>query len=318
MRKVQSYRRYVALGVCIVVGLVPALGSVSEEPVASDLDTSGVAEYVGTWQLSLDLMGNTIELFLAVYDMDGKIGATLDSQQQAEPLTIDEILPRSDGNAGLEMNSKLKFGPSFTIDVRFLMTLEDDELVGTIAERSSSLFSAPFVGVKKDPNELELVQGRRPNPTETRISFEGKKIRITFADLDLDSDDYKSFEEVKDGEIFTFTSSRATKLFTDTDIAFGDNVVKTANVAPDYPGVYSLWLKKVGSGWHLVFNEQPDIWGTRHDPASDVAEIPLELTESDEEFTSFRVKLEKDGDDAARIKMNWGSQQWEAAFAVTQ
>ena len=59
-----------------------------EEPIASDLAVSEVPDYVGTWILTMEIMGREMELFLTIADVDGKVGATLDSERSPEPLAI--------------------------------------------------------------------------------------------------------------------------------------------------------------------------------------------------------------------------------------
>ena len=113
-----------------------------------------------------------------------------------------------------------------------------------------------------------------------------------------------------------FVGGRATKLFTDANITLGDTLVKTENVAKDYPGVYSLWLKRVGDGWHLVFNEEPDIWGTQHNPEADVAEIPLTLGTLEVSQDAFLIKLEKEGETSAVLRLAWGTQEWTANLSL--
>ena len=61
--------------------------------------------------------------------------------------------------------------------------------------------------------------------------------------------------------------NEATVLTTPVDLAFG-----TTRVAK---GAYSLWLKKTGESFQLVFNSQTGQWGTQHDPAKDVASVAM-------------------------------------------
>ena len=55
-------------------------------------------------------------------------------------------------------------------------------------------------------------------------------------------------------------------------------MIATGNQVVGFPGSYGLWLKRVGSGWRLVFNNEPDAWGSQHDPKFDAAEIDLSRT----------------------------------------
>jgi len=94
---------------------------------------------------------------------------------------------------------------------------------------------------------------------------------------------------------------------------FADTVVEAGNVAPDYPGVYSLWLKRMGEDWSLVFNREGDIWGTQHDPAFDVAEIDLEVQLLDSPVEELDWKLEE-ADDGGRLRVLWDRYELSASF----
>ena len=287
------------------------LRALAEKPIPTQLDVSGVRGYVAPWRLSFDLMGNTMEMFLTIVDLDGKVGATLDSATQSEPGAIAEIEKTEDG---LLMNSELTFGGSFTLKVIIAIKLENDELTGTIKD-SGGIFHADLLGVKATQEELDSVQGKRPPPTETRLNFGGRRVRIGFASLDTKTADWDLLQNVAQGEVFLHTLSRATKMYTDLDLRFGDVVIKKENIAKDYPGVYSLWLRRVGEGWNLVFNSQPDIWGTRHRPEFDVAEVPLSVSEIEgEPQERFLVKLTQDDVYSVVLEMTWGNLRWTSRF----
>lgn len=304
---------------CIAVALVAALvmpawqHAAAEDPIATSLDTSQATDFLGNWKIILDLMGNEIELFINIVDLQGKVGATLDSQRQQEPLAIAGI--EREGESIL-LFGELTFGDSFTVDITFTLHKAGDGLRGELAEKSG-IFTAEVVGTLLSDENLGVVQGQRPSPTDTRLNIDGKRIKITFGNLPTDGPDYPELSKVADGEVYTFTRNRATKLFTDLDLTFGDVTVKTENMAKDYPGVYSLWLKKVGDGWSLVFNDQADIWGTRHRPDHDVAEIPLTVNKAKEEQEEFLVKLNKDGNGGS-LKIAWGDTEWSADFSTVQ
>lgn len=313
MRRITLKNR---LGLAAVAFLTAALAlpAVAEEPIATALDVADAKDYLGIWNVKIEVMGNELELILTLADVDGKTGATLDSAQQAEPLAIPEISKTDDG--GLELSGELKFGESFSLDIIINIVRDGDGLGGHIKDKGG-IFSADLVGTAMSQEDVDGVQGRRPDATEARLNIGGKRIRIGFANISMGTSDWDLFQKVGDGEVFTFTLSRATKMYTDLNIAFGDTVVKAGNVADDYPGVYSLWLKKTGDGWSLVFNELPDIWGTRHDTKHDVAEVPLTLAEVDgEPQEKFLIELEQDGDEAGTIKLRWGSHEWSAPFAL--
>lgn len=315
---INTLKRAVCCAAIALVALAgaPALNSAqAEEPIATALDASALEGYLGKWLLSLEVMGRTLELFLDFADVNGKAGATLDSANQPEPLAISEILKNDEG--GLDLNSELTFGGSFKIDIMMKLKVEDGTLVGSIKDKGG-IFSSDIAGTRPTQEQLDSVQGRRPAPTEARMNIDGKRIRIAFATLEQGTSDWDLFQNVADGAIFEFTLSRATKIYTDFDLSFGEVVIEKENKAPDYPGVYSLWLKKVGSGWHLVFNSQPDIWGSRRLAEFDVAEIPLTVSKIEgDPKEKFIVTLEK-ASEGGTLAMQWGDTRWSADFSVSQ
>ena len=108
------------------------------------------------------------------------------------------------------------------------------------------------------------------------------------------------------------------KIYTEVDLTHGDTTIKKENFAPDYPGVYSVWLKKVSGGWSLVFNSQPDIWGSRHNAKFDEYEVPMTVsTVEGDPADIYRVEMEQEGDNA-NINMFWGDQQWSTTLEIVQ
>lgn len=304
---------FLVLAACWGLLLAPAPTAHAEDPVPTALDASQAVDYIGAWVLSIDFQGSEIEIILRVVDIDGKLGATLDSQQQPEPQAVEDIV-KTDGGLTFKYQMSMQ-GLSFEMDIR--TKLEGDTLTGTIDETSSGLFSAPLKGRRASEESIELVQGKRPSPTEAKLRIGDEQVRITFGNIPVDSEDHKRFLETKEGEIFTYESSRATKLATDLDLQFGGTLIETENAAPNYPGVYSLWLRRVQDGWRLVFNEQPDIWGTRHDPSADVAEIPLQTRQTGETSAAFLIKLEEN-DQGGLLRIAWGDTEWSAPFTIPQ
>jgi hypothetical protein len=285
--------------------------SFAEDAVPTTLDFSAAERYEGAWVVTMDMNGNEMNFNLTVSDVDGKLGATIDSQMQPEPQAIETI---NETPEGLDFIFTLGFqGQEFTMH---LVAKESaGTLSGTLSEQNK-IFSGKIEGRKAEKEDL--VQGRRGSPTEAKIRLgDNQKIRVTFGNLKLASDDYAKFQEVKTGDVFKFVGSRATKLITDADLSFGDALVKTHNFSDNYPGVYSLWLKKTDSGWNLVFNKQPDIWGTQHDPNHDVAEVALTSTTLEEEAGELLVKLEET-DSGASLNIAWGNTQLSTPFSLSQ
>ena len=101
----------------------------------------------------------------------------------------------------------------------------------------------------------------------------------------------------------------AAAIWQDASIATGNQVV-------GFPGSYGLWLKRVGSEWRLVFNNEPDAWGSQHDPKFDAAEIPLTHSEGHAAARPFAVALMPDAADRGRLVIIWGPHEWTADFVV--
>jgi hypothetical protein len=303
----------VGIVLAIVMGMMSGMtGAHAEDAVASQVSTSEAEDYVGIWKIELEVMGFKIELFLNFVDVEGQLGCTLDTPQSAEPLAISSIEKVDDR---LDLNSELNFAGAITIDININVGLEGDKLVGSLADKGG-LIKSEIEAVRIEKEDLDSVQGRRPDPTETRMNVDGKKVRIQFAKLTKDTSDWDLFQEMKAGDVQRFTLSRATKLYTDFDLDFNGTIVKTANYDEKYPGVYSLWLKKTDSGWSLIFNSWPDIWGTSYDSEFDVAEIPLTLGEVEGESQEKFVMKLNPTDGGAELTMAWGTQQWSTNFKL--
>jgi hypothetical protein len=126
---------------------------------------------------------------------------------------------------------------------------------------------------------------------------------------------YRAIQSPIDGQVVAFIENRPLKLKTPVDLRFGDVVVRARNQGPDYPGVYSLWLKSVAGQWRLVFNHLPDVWGTQHDPAQDAAEVPLQVAATTAPVESFTATLEPAAGGGI-LRLRWGTTEWLAPFTA--
>jgi len=158
---------------------------------------------------------------------------------------------------------------------------------------------------------------RRRMGNVAELEVGDKTITVSYGDTPADGPDYPKVVSTEDGATVKLTKSIVTKLKTEHDLQFGDVAIKTGNAAKDYPGVYGLWLKRVGDGWHLVFSEYADVWGTQHFEEGDVAEIPLTYADADEAAENFTVNLDE-ADGGGAIRITWGDHQWIAAFTIAQ
>ena len=117
--------------------------------------------------------------------------------------------------------------------------------------------------------------------------------------------------QLQDGQIWRLGMNDATTFETDSDLTIGGTVIQT--------GRYSIWAKKVSSeDWRLIFNSEPDVWGLEHNPASDIAEIPLEVSDLAESVDPFTIELNPIDDGSAEVLMSWVTLQLRATFNVSE
>lgn len=287
----------------------------AEEAVASKLDSSEARDFLGKWTVTLDMMNRKINFGLHIVDLAGKVGATIDSEQSPEPTAIDDIAIDERGHMVLKY--PMKFGQQ-----EFKITVNAEAaaagLEGKFVE-DSGLFSAPFTAALATGDDAEIRETRSRNrrnaSNSARLRFGEEKVNVNFHPLPVNSEDHKRLEATKAGEVFEFVGGRATKLMTDVNMKFAQAVVKKENAAPNYPGVYSLWLRKTADGWELVFNNEADIWGTMHSAEADAAAVKLESGKAETASETFKVALDETPNGGV-VRLVWGDQQWSAPFEV--
>lgn len=313
--RTQLIRNRIGL-VAIAVGLMVAtIGSAADiEP--SSLSTSKARSFLGEWVLTAELGDEKTMVFSVNFvDVGGKLGATLQTAAAAKPTVVTDIVESStalklrymaqQGETEMPMSLILRLGSAGMISG----TLEDAMNSGGEEGRGAlglGLFAAPVHGQKG---------GKVPGRALLRLGED--MVRITYGSVRTAAADYASFKEIENGEVVQFTRSRATKLFTDIDLAFGDALIAAENSGPNYPGVYSLWLKKVDGGWNLIFNSEPDIWGTMRNPEKDIAEIPLSYSRLDKEESKFTIDLEDEAQGGV-LRVAWGKNEWKTPFRIAQ
>jgi hypothetical protein len=115
------------------------------------------------------------------------------------------------------------------------------------------------------------------------------------------------FSQLLEGAFWRMGMNQATVLATPVDLVFDKTRIAK--------GSYSLWLKKTGEKFELVFNSQTGQWGTQHDPAKDVASVTLKreaLPAPVETFTIELTAAAKGGD----IGLSWGASKLSAGFEI--
>jgi hypothetical protein len=145
---------------------------------------------------------------------------------------------------------------------------------------------------------------------------DGAEVKVAFGLPKTGGREYAEMESLAEDKVVRFFDAAAIKLSTQADLLFGETKIRRSNVAPDYPGVYSLWLQRTADGWRLLFNERADAWGTQHDPAADVASAPLRHDEVDGLTTTFEARIQESAqrDGTILLELLWGKHRWTAIF----
>lgn len=193
----------------------------------------------------------------------------------------------------------------------------------TWAQRTSAQ-NKPEVDLEEDPEagsasselseeEIEALRLRRRLMTSSWAELEvgEDKIVISTGIAKADGPDFETIAGLKDGEVLLLTRCQSVKLKTPVALKVGSVDLKTDNVAENYPGVYSIWLKKVGNGWNIVFNEKPDVWGTMYDSKADVGETPATYSKLDTPSEKLAFEI---GD--GMLSLKWGPHQWSSKFTI--
>lgn len=304
----------------VLAALVWAPAVTAEDIQPSSLRVGQFRGYLGEWVLTIEVPDSPRHLLLNLSSVDGKMAATVQASGQPQPQVVTDI---SESSLALRLRYTSSFGETESAVKLTLRLLDRATLTGSISDELGLI--APEFEVDDAAKTLGLglfefrVRGDKGGklPGRALLDIAGNIVKISYVEIRAGSPDHKLLANVKNGEVFEFTSARATKLFTDADLQFGDILIKTENAGENYPGVYSLWLKKVNNGWSLVFNEHADVWGTMYEAEMDVAEVPLEYTKLEEQTKRLTIDLESRGE-GGLLKLAWGAEQWSTPFTIPQ
>jgi hypothetical protein len=136
--------------------------------------------------------------------------------------------------------------------------------------------------------------------------------------LPADGPDFARLASTPDGAVVMLTEAAVPRLRIERALRFGATDVAVSNQVPNSPGSYGLWLKRAGGGWKLVFNHEPDAWGSQHDPKFDAAEVPLQHSDGHPPSRPFAIGLEPLGAERGRLLIVWGPHEWSTDFSVAR
>ena len=151
------------------------------------------------------------------------------------------------------------------------------------------------------------------------VLADGSRIGVFFhKGVDVEDEDYGRLSGTAEGDVVQLIRAAPPRLKTDVTLRFGQTALPTGNLAAGFAGLYAVWLRKVDSGWRLVFNDEADSWGTQYDPAFDAAEVDADYSRVDGSFRPLGVTLVPTGDASGRVVVHWGPHEWAADFLISR
>jgi hypothetical protein len=200
--------------------------------------------------------------------------------------------------------------------------LEENRDVNTTVSRThdedTSVLSRGRLLAQRNETAVVLPSGPRVSLSFQRTFLRGERAEgnRTSRGLGVDGPDFARLMATPDNAIVMLTESSVPRLRTEVPLRFGKTVIDVGNQVAGFPGSYGVWLKRVGSGWRLVFNNEPDAWGSQHNPTSDAAEIPLTHSDGHATARPFAIALLPNASNRGRIVIIWGPHEWTADFVV--
>jgi hypothetical protein len=134
--------------------------------------------------------------------------------------------------------------------------------------------------------------------------------------LASDGPDFARLATARPGDVVLLTEASVPRLRIERPMRFGATELAVGNQVPGFPGSYGVWLKRAANGWRLVFNHEPDAWGSQHEPKFDAAEVDVQHSSQHTPSRPFAVALAPTGADRGRLIVIWGPHEWSADFVV--
>ena len=148
---------------------------------------------------------------------------------------------------------------------------------------------------------------------------DGPRLMVVYGrNMRVEDRDFAHLVSVATDNVVTMTASAVIRLDLDVPLQFGEMTLGTGNVGGlrGSPGGYGVWLKRAADGWRLVFNDEPDAWGTQHDPAFDAGEVSLDYVQAEDSSRALSASVVMTTPDQGRFVLIWGPHEWSADFTV--
>lgn len=324
------------------IGKASSAGAAPDAPTLPVADAKGL---LGDWVMTLDTPGGPATVVFNVKDVDGKTQAQLNLPPPMQSKTINDIKKTEEGwrlafnfamgqqEFKLAMDAK-RVGEGLEgqiADDSNVFVMQFKGMTKKAAE-AAGLPTAPTAPKRPQPGEAgakpaegapkpaaaaegqaaapEGGPSKRPSRGDAKLTLAGKNVSISYGRPSTKGKGYQQMNAgVKDGFVWRMGANNATKLKTDADLKFGATTIKA--------GSYSLWARRVGEGWSLIFNSKADVWGTQYDKASDVAEVPLKTSKGASDVELMTIDLKEDAGKGL-FTLSWGPSVGTTAFTVAQ
>jgi hypothetical protein len=161
-----------------------------------------------------------------------------------------------------------------------------------------------------------------PNGSRLSVSFQRTFVRGEAPDanrgrgLDIDGPDFARLMATPNDAVVMLAEAPVPRLRNEVALRFGQFELATGNQVPGFAGSYGLWLKRDGASWRLVFNDQPDAWGSQYDPKFDRGAIALSHSDGHATARPFAIGLLPGAPDRGRLVIVWGPHEWTADFST--
>ena len=103
--------------------------------------------------------------------------------------------------------------------------------------------------------------------------------------------------QLLEGSFWRMGMNQATVLATPVDLVFDKTRIAK--------GSYSLWLKKTGEKFELVFNSQTGQWGTEYHKEQDLGRIKMQMSVPAPPVERLKYTLTATGGNAAKLELAW-------------
>lgn len=257
----------------------------------------------------------------------GQVALSRQAGTVASPTLVAALIPENGNTARLV----LRWGPyEATTDVQFTDPPRRFRLPEGLAsvttnrrhDEEDSRVNRALMLAQRNETAFVLAKGQRLSVSFQKTLGPGERIQengggVRTRGLPVDGPDFAGLMQTPDGAVVLLTESAVPRLRNDVPLRFGKTTLAIGNQTPGFSGSYGIWLKRAGNGWRLVFNNEPDVWGSQRNPTFDAVEIELKHSEGHAASRPFAVGIEPTAANHGRLVIVWGPHEWSADFVIS-